>query len=232
MNTTIMQTPTSDHALSESDRAYCLKRALEWFIHLSASSVGTLPTHCTPEYMERQIREDLTRAGKDLSALDPAGKKSASEMEQALKSAVVTKQVIIAGELFKRLCAADTSDYGYEAADRMARDIRAMLENAGKDLSALDPAGKKSAIEMERIWEEAFAARRVEYARRLFARLCAGDTAGFFPPQNMTREIRKELEKAGKDLSALDPAGKKSASEMERAMVAAEIAADPRRGRA
>ena len=164
MNTTIMQTPTSDHALSESDRAYCLKRALEWFIHLSASSVGTLPTHCTPEYMERQIREDLTRAGKDLSALDPAG--------------------------------------------------------------------KKSAIEMERIWEEAFAARRVEYARRLFARLCAGDTAGFFPPQNMTREIRKELEKAGKDLSALDPAGKKSASEMERAMVAAEIAADPRRGRA
>jgi flavodoxin len=195
-----------------------VKHAQELFNRLSA---GDTRGSGGAQFMARDIREELRKAGKDVSALDPSGKRSASEMAEALIAATSAQQVKHAQDLFRRLSAGDTRGYG--GAQLMARDIREELREAGKDVSALDPSGKRSASEMAEALIAATSAKQVKHAQELFSQLSAGDTTGRVVTL-MARDIREELRKAGKDVSALDPSGKRSASEMAEALIAATSA--------
>ena len=72
--------------------------------------------------------------------------------------------------------------------------------------------------------------QQINDARELFTRLSKGDTAGYGLPESMAHDIRDNLKKAGVDAAALDPEGKKSAADMDKALsmaVAVQKAKDP-----
>jgi len=179
--------------------------------------------------LNEAIRTELTKGGKDFSALDPGSRRSASEMEQYLDSLLPNgiksqaapspnpldqlKGVPLAQELFNRLRGPGLGGTGFYSPEKAAEAIRAELTNAGKDLSALDPGGKKSASEMEKAVGSAVATQHLNIARALLKDFWRTSTS-----PSLLNTMREELKKAGKDFSALDPGGKKSASEMEQAL--------------
>jgi hypothetical protein len=56
-----------------------------------------------PDSRPGLIRKALQNAGADAAALDPEGKKSADEMDAALKEATKKAYIIVARELFAEL---------------------------------------------------------------------------------------------------------------------------------
>jgi flavodoxin len=135
----------------------------------------------------------------------------------------MTDEVKHARELFTRLSAGDTAGYG--GAEFMANEIRANLKKAGADSASLDPSGKNSVADMDRALNAATSALQVKHSRELYTRLSVGDTAGYGGAEFMANEIRANLKKAGADSASLDPSGKKSAADMDRALNAATLQA-------
>ena len=126
--------------------------------------------------------------------------------------------------------------------------IHKWLKVAGVDASALDPEGKKSAEEMEAVIRDASKNGYISRAREYMAEMTAGGTHGrlyfvafdgaaqdskfhdglLLDPHDMAKAVQTEIDRANKiaiaigqqpvDLSALDPAGKKTAAKMQTAL--------------
>jgi hypothetical protein len=104
--------------------------------------------------------------------------------------------------------------------------LKVELARAHKDASALDPTGRKTSEEMDEELRKVAEARYVAEARRYFTALkdgtrtalswIPGDDDSFTDnPRYVTTALRRSLELAHRDASALDPEGRKSAAEME-----------------
>ncbi len=170
----------------------------------------------TAKEVSDRIRSTLEDIGKDLSALDPEGKKTHDEMDKILQSVTTDLQIKDVRKDFKRLKSGDiTINPEY-----MAYYIRRDLKDVGKDLSTLDPEGKKTADKINKELEKITDNQQVRIIQNLFKRLKVGDTAGYKGAKSMADAIRKELSEFGKDLSTLDsgrhPRHRKSAEIMER----------------
>ena len=193
--------------------------ARELYTRLSA---GDTVGYGLAETMAKDIRETLKKAGADSASLDPSGKKSVADMDRALNAATSASQVKHARELYTRLSTGYTAGYGL--AETMAKDIRETLKKAGADSASLDPSGKKSVADMDRALNAATSASQVKHARELYTRLSTGYTAGYGLAETMAKDIRETLKKAGADSASLDPSGKKSVADMDRALNAATSA--------
>ena len=66
-----------------------INNARKLFTRLSR---GDTAGYGLPESMARDIRDNLKKAGVDAAALDPEGKKSAADMDEALNMAVAVQQ--------------------------------------------------------------------------------------------------------------------------------------------
>jgi hypothetical protein len=180
----------------------------------------------SPAYMADYIRKDLKDVGKELSALDPKGKKTADEMDEELKKVTTDQQIKIIQNLFKRLKDGDTG--GYKKAERMGDAIRKELGEIGKDLSSLDPKHKKSADEMGKELEQAVAAQQekeqqLEKAKILFEKLNQKEKLAPYPhPEIIEKHIRLLLEASGKPLSAIGE-GEQTNSQIDKALKEAVI---------
>jgi inorganic pyrophosphatase len=127
-----------------------IQRARQLFTNLLAGN--------TSEYLDASsVADDLKRslriAHVSFAALDPTGKKSSAVMEQTLNKAVADKEIQKARELFTNLLAGDAS--GYSPPEAVIGVIKLNLQQAGVDLSALDPTSKKSSAEIQQALDKA-----------------------------------------------------------------------------
>jgi hypothetical protein len=189
------------------------------------------------------VREWLARAGADVSALDPTGKKSGADMEAELRDAARLGHIARARRYFAAIVShgdhlegvgqelSPLPDDPAEMAKRMKQelDIANRLATTGGgpvDLSALDPTGAKSSAAMEDEVHRRIVEGYVINARKEFFLLRSGEpdfdgdhaakTQSWLDKAN---EAAREYGFAPIDASALNPA--KSASEAQRDLLRA-----------
>ena len=132
-----------------------IHKARELFTKLQG---GDLRSYGGADYIVKEIRSNLSKAGVGSDALDPTGQKTAGELNNALHDATSKLQIQQARELFTKLQAGDTGGYG--GADYIVKEIRSNLSKAGVDSAALDPTGRKTADEMNAALHDAASARQ------------------------------------------------------------------------
>lgn len=172
---------------------------------------GDRAWHSTAKAMSDHIVRTLNDVDKDFSVLDEEGKKNSKVMEEELNAATVKLQVADVRKSFELLKSGEISVSPQYMADYIHKDLKAV----GKDLSTLDPKGKKTADEMEKELGEIITYQQVRIDQNLFKLLRAGDTDGYKGAAHMSDSIREDLKKVGKDLSFLYPKGKKTSEEMD-----------------
>lgn len=160
------------------------------------------------EHFRRDLRERLRLADADMSVLDASGKNTAEEMEKKVEQLVREGWLHAAHLAFSQLEKTDSST------SHCLGMIRKGLNLAEADTSALDPSGKSTTEEMEKILNDRAAAAHLREACREFDELERTGTA--YDPEKRAKEIRKHISEAEADISALDVTGQRSKEEMER----------------
>ncbi len=154
-----------------------------------------------PEHVERAIRNSLSAAGADMSALDATGQSSAEQMESRFQQATVRGHILNARKEFAGL---EATDEGLDV-EFHEKEIRDSLATAGADMSALDPSGASSAERMEARLKQAVLRAHLAGAR--------GSLVYFEEDHKATYALddaKEHLTAAGGDMSALGAPGAKS----------------------
>jgi hypothetical protein len=173
------------------------------------------------ESAENCIREKLKLAGLTAAALDETGQKSAAEMDAALVQAGRDNRLRCARKLMHTL-ETTTVPHDHETADRFIKEIRDQLAQAGRDITALDPAGKQDAAEIEARFAAGKRRMCLQKARRDFADFEKTNTAGWVMLiGHIVTRVRENMARAGEPLSALDPTGASSDADIEARIAAA-----------
>jgi hypothetical protein len=138
----------------------------------------------------------------------------AAVLQEAFVAAAVNKARLLFAELTNT---EKLKSFQAHYSNNLRNSMDSYLASAGQDYSALDPTGQKSAEAMEAVVQEAFAAFKVDKARRELKSLqcCATLNYAGFDPKNPLNRLNSFLQEAGTDYSALDPTGQKSAEEMK-----------------
>lgn len=168
-----------------------------------------------------KIRAALQKAEADEAALDPDGKKPAVAMRQEIEDARRAAWLAYAHKAWAEL----QIDQSHRPASHytMPSDayLRGCLKEAGATAAALDPTGKKDDARMEEEIARVLKQRALDYARSAFreAQSNMGMTVMYL------QAMDRALERAGAEVSALDPEGKRTCAEMEEAIRGLQAAA-------
>ena len=168
----------------------------------------------------KQVEDLLYIIGQaDITALDPTGKKSRVELTTELDKATKNAYVALARSTLSDI-ARYKQDNGISAtpADDGVYWMRYYLEQAGADVTALDPTGKKNAVQMEEAIAAAVRSNHFHQAQEQWDYLKAEKTGDV--DRNVSA-LHDELRLAGVTAAALDPTGHASESEMENQINAA-----------
>lgn len=156
-------------------------------------------------YMISKVQEAIRSSGGDYSVLDETHKRTSQEMEQEFQAETKKAYLRWARRHYDQLKVADTAVF------REHESMKTCLTLSGKDLTALDPTGKKSYAEAQYEYENTLKEAYIREGRTLM-RVLKGKNPATAEEAGAT--LKDLIDNKKLKAADLDPQGQRSDADM------------------